>query len=731
MGTWSIEPDNDKVTINEDNGTVVFDEHEEDATYVIRYVDGEIKIEKTVTVHGCSAPEKSCEIKAKITGLEDNDTAIINWGDGIIEENKANGEHTHTIHKDSSTVSVSARGYVFNPASGQINCSGMTEFTATTSDTCDCNSISSSVDSYDLYYDNNATEKEVTLCKFTTNGCGSVSANSTDSQHSDMFVGGNVKVYSLNSKGVRDDNTYVENAYGYEVCANLTKNEGNTRSAGITIYVKEKGGAVWGKCDELSIFVQQSDSFCDCKAVSLPTEKIVTADATNSGPFTSQELSSTCSSSPYALKYTIEKGENINRMYISSGSKDQLFVILDPNSSKATNEIEIKVEAYTNVTFKSEKSYSYVNEDWSGGAVCATGKFKIIQNAAKECGCNDIGTVKFGTYRGYEYAYKELRIDSSDGGTNYSTLIIDSSCYSVSITPTASTDTNFITEVTIGNYDSSMHAWPLTIKYTENQSEEDRETDIVFKFCEGKEYKAHVVQAARNVCKNCESDFKNKFKFFEEVSGESNGRTSYVAYYSGSCDVDVEYVSGTPEWVTDWAKYQYGRNLQISPVIKPNFNTTKRDFKYKFKTTIDGVECTTEEKTFNQLGASGCTCDNLRKDSGYRIFASDDGKQVHPGDEFTAGTVTVYSKNTLLNCFSASISTEQGGYVDIASSEIVEKTEPFYVEDNKFCRKFDIIVQIKDLTLTADQDVTVDFHLNKDGSECAATRLIAKILKNS
>ena len=232
MGTWSITP-NELASIDE-NGVVNFGEHSEDILYTITYTDDNGKTSSVkYEVKKCGEIPSACTITANISGLKDGDTATINWGDGIIEENKANGEHKHDLYADKTTVAVSARGYEFDPKSSEIDCDGEVEFTATTSDTCTCDNINSKVGDLHLYYDNYG--RFVELGSFFTNGCGSVSAKS---ESEGMFDEGDVQLSSYDENNKKYDE-YTEDAWKYVVGGLLTENNtGQLRSCGISIYVK-------------------------------------------------------------------------------------------------------------------------------------------------------------------------------------------------------------------------------------------------------------------------------------------------------------------------------------------------------------------------------------------------------------------------------------------------------------------------------------------------------------
>ena len=80
MGTWSITPKNDKVTINENTGEAHFDRHDYNSGYTITYSDGICgEVSRKIVVYGCKEPEppQECDCNSLEITYEEECTCAV------------------------------------------------------------------------------------------------------------------------------------------------------------------------------------------------------------------------------------------------------------------------------------------------------------------------------------------------------------------------------------------------------------------------------------------------------------------------------------------------------------------------------------------------------------------------------------------------------------------------------------------------------------------------------
>jgi len=141
--------------------------------------------------------------------------------------------------------------------------------------------------------------------------------------------------------------------------------------------------------------------------------------------------------------------------------------------------------------------------------------------------------------------------------------------------------------------------------------------------------------------------------------------------------------------------------------------TNERSVKYKVYTeSIEG--CESEVYTFHQKGANPCTYDNVLANL-VGISKSGDQQTVGENTTFTAGTVTITTEETLLDCITPIVETSQPEYID-ESSLSYEDAGSGLTSDFKFFRSFKIICKSKTVSPgTESQAATVDVNLQAEG----------------
>ena len=669
-------------------------------------------------------------------------------GDDFIElkaeGNDINGKIKESNPGDDTRSSVY---YIMQGEEGkQGSCSKEFTVTQAVATACTCEDIGSDVSVETNTHFNNEAHNNVEIATYYTNKCGSVSATTMETG---MLEGGDVKTSSFHQDehGMWiEDNEYEENAGKYVVKASIKENAGDLRSVGVTIHAKTNGSSDWRPCDKASFYIQQSDNFCQCEGMSSATTRIEKKGVAATGGERTYSQRIKIKPNCGAVKYTIEGDVpegTVTNSYISRWTynpdynEDYLVISFADNTTSSAREFEVLLSVYANVVWINQPSSGvYRNEDWVSDERCKIEvdgikvdmlSFIITQSGKSICDCSSIESsavcISDINYKCYED--NKIQLDTARGITFYPKLmILSSDCSSyegVNLTANFSEESN-IERVDIGDYDASKHSWGLTVVMKPNTSTENpAENELKFAFCEGNEFITSINQPKAGTCSNCKKDFEDIIEVITSESGQCYGTSSEIIRYSGYCDVNKDSVvvtSGGEGWLNGFSDRELLGKTLITPSIEPNLSTNPRSFTYNVTAMTDsGDICTVGPHTFWQKGLLECNSSTINKDT-VKIKKEGDGQEVHVGDPFVAGYVTISVKpHASLDCIVASVTTEQENCVDNLVIELEGDVTIDYYEG--VSQKYKVTCRAIGSTAGL-QDATVDTHFKVNGVEVTA-----------